>query len=793
MLCKYTLKQIESNLANVMSRSRTINALDIHCMRSECHGVPSISNTICRENVLDILSGFNQRVEMISFNYHDGNAAMKLDVVENAAVELQNLASGSRNAINVINKALRTENRNGGGERKKEGKGERKGEGDGNSNNNHLCNLCSSIQRRDLVALTQVIKKNPLEAKKIMLENKEHIQCLGKINKNNGCSSCISKYVSSYTSSIKSFPTSQFYKDFVYTSEEDYGSLFSGMNTKTGMRHTGDDKRKQFKEFVIEPYDVRGYQVFVKRNQKNIAGHDIVSSDFNLYQYSVGLDNRNLSLMKTLSDEIKDTILERSKSTNLKSVEDLRIELQNSASILLDKVIKKSEWDDFAGIAVEEKNLIAWMAVDNIIGYGIYTPLIYDQNITDIEIKEEGDERYKITCRHLYSRPKKVCLVDASINKTEVENLVKNIVPRIAGTVGDTALFKNDTLETAGEIAGVGKIRCTINRPPITKGYHVELRKHAKKLSIPELMALGEASAETFSLLWMFSLLSKMSVMFVGPVGSGKTTLLVASQAGAPESLVWGVVGDIDELQGISGDYVLFKTIAGDAMSRDLVRRKLLRKRKDKVIVQEIRDQKDAEDYISQRQQGEAILSTTHARSIDELVDRFRFNFQIPEEYVYKSIDAVVVMNERDRQIIETVGIMDHGGDNKIYKILEFDYGNNTWVWKNKNGEAVDFSSALRDLSTVPSVRNALRMQENPLTAERFIELGDIGVLAINELLIKCFKKQPSGIYAPIISDKEVFRLTKECLQTAYDLYIHGFKKDIAIERLKYWLQKQQK
>ncbi len=100
MPCKYTLKQIESNLANVMSRSRTINALEVHCMRTDCHGVPSISNPACRENILGILSGYsNQRIELISFNSYNENTAMKLDLVENAAVELQNLASGSRNAI----------------------------------------------------------------------------------------------------------------------------------------------------------------------------------------------------------------------------------------------------------------------------------------------------------------------------------------------------------------------------------------------------------------------------------------------------------------------------------------------------------------------------------------------------------------------------------------------------------------------------------------------------------------------------------------------------------------------
>ncbi|TAN45856.1 MAG: hypothetical protein EPN24_01950 [Candidatus Methanoperedens sp.] len=496
--------------------------------------------------------------------------------------------------------------------------------------------------------------------------------------------------------------------------------------------------------------------------------------------------------MNALSDEIKDVLLER-RPTGVKSVEDLRIELQSTAIIKLEKLIKKPDWDDQADLGSDEKNLIAWLAVDSVQGYGILTPLIYDPNVTDIEIKEVADDVYKITCRHLYSRPKKMCVVDVNLNKIEVENLVKNIVPRIAGTVGDTALFKNDTLETAGMIEGMGKIRCTINRPPITKGYHLELRKHAKKLSIPELMALGEAPVEAFSLLWIFALLSKMSMMFVGPVGSGKTTLLVAAQSCAPESLVWGVVGDIDELEGISGDYVLFKTISGDSESREKVRKKLLRKRKEKVIIQEIRDSKDAEDYVSQRQQSEAILSTTHARSIEEVVDRFKFNFAIPEEYVYKSFDALVVMNERGNLIIETIGVIDHENENdrnKIYRMFEFDYHDGSkWYWKNRKGEITDFASFLRDLSTVPCVRNALIMQETPMSTERLIELTDLGVFAINELFDKCFRKQSSGLYLPIRSDREIFKLTKICMQTAYDLYMQRFDITSAREGLKTWLR----
>ncbi len=260
-------------------------------------------------------------------------------------------------------------------------------------------------------------------------------------------------------------------------------------------------------------------------------------------------------------------------------------------------------------------------------------------------------------------------------------------------------------------------------------------------------------------------------------------------------------MGDIDELEGISGDYVLFKTISGDSESREKVRKKLLRKRKEKVIIQEIRDSKDAEDYVSQRQQSEAILSTTHARSIEEVVDRFKFNFGIPEEYVYKSFDAIVVMNERSNLIIETIGVINHENENgnenenpndknKIYRMFEFDYRDGSkWYWKNRKGEITDFASVLRDLSAIPCVRNALIMQETPMNTEQLVELANLGVFVINELFDKCFKKQASGLHLPVKSDREIFKLTKICMQTAYDLYMQRFDIAGAKEGLKTWLK----
>lgn len=782
MPCKYTLKQVESNLANVRSRSRTINVLEVHCTKSDCHGIPFISSYVCREKILDVLSEHSrQRIELISFHYISNGSTMRMDIMENAAVELQNLGSGSRNAIQKIQKSLAGKN----------GENIRNKKESQNENDNLLCIRCQHVQKRELTSLISSIKRNPLEAKKKATESKDLIQYLGKVNKNNGCRSCISGFIGTCTSP-KNIGSGLYYKDYAYTGETDYDSLYPGIITRTNVHRPGIENNKEFRDYVVDPYIVKGYQVYIKRNKKKIAGQEIATSDFNLYGYSVSLGTRIIALMNALSDEIKDVLLER-RPTGVKSVEDMRIELQSTAIIKLERLIKKPDWDDLADTGSDEKNLIAWLAIDSVQGYGILTPLIYDPNVTDIEIKEVADDVYKITCRHLYSRPKKMCVVDVNLNKTEIENLVKNIVPRIAGTVGDTALFKNDTLETAGMIEGMGKIRCTINRPPITKGYHLELRKHAKKLSIPELMALGEAPVEAFSLLWIFALLSKMSMMFVGPVGSGKTTLLVAAQSCAPESLVWGVVGDIDELEGISGDYVLFKTISGDSESREKVRKKLLRKRKEKVIIQEIRDSKDAEDYVSQRQQSEAILSTTHARSIEEVVDRFKFNFGIPEEYVYKSFDALVVMNERSNLIIETIGVIDHQNENdrnKIYRMFEFDYNDGSkWYWKNRKGEITDFASSLRDLSTLPCVRNALIMQETPMSTERLKELVDLGVFAINELFDKCFTKQSSGLHLPIRSDREIFKLTKICMQTAYDLYMQRFDITSTREGLKAWLE----
>nr|WAH99856.1 MAG: hypothetical protein OI716_00410 [Candidatus Methanoperedens sp.] len=56
-----------------------------------------------------------QRIELISFHYIDNGSTMRMDIMENAAVELQNLGSGSRSAIRKIQKVLAEKN----GENKK--------------------------------------------------------------------------------------------------------------------------------------------------------------------------------------------------------------------------------------------------------------------------------------------------------------------------------------------------------------------------------------------------------------------------------------------------------------------------------------------------------------------------------------------------------------------------------------------------------------------------------------------------------------------------------------------------
>ncbi len=82
MPCKYTLKQVESNLANVRSRSRTINVLEVHCTKSDCHGIPLISSYVCREKILDVLSEHSrQRIELISFHYIDNGSKMRMDII----------------------------------------------------------------------------------------------------------------------------------------------------------------------------------------------------------------------------------------------------------------------------------------------------------------------------------------------------------------------------------------------------------------------------------------------------------------------------------------------------------------------------------------------------------------------------------------------------------------------------------------------------------------------------------------------------------------------------------------
>ena len=75
------------------------------------------------------------------------------------------------------------------------------------------------------------------------------------------------------------------------------------------------------------------------------------------------------------------------------------------------------------------------------------------------------------------------------------------------------------------------------------------------------------------------------------------------------------------------------------------------------------------------------------------------------------------------------------------------------------------------------------------MSTERLKELVDLGVFAINEIFDKCFTKQSSGLHLPIRSDREIFKLTKICMQTAYDLYMQRFDITSTREGLKAWLK----
>ena len=239
------------------------------------------------------------------------------------------------------------------------------------------------------------------------------------------------------------------------------------------------------------------------------------------------------------------------------------------------------------------------------LGLGDLAPIILNQDVEDVFITQDSiyinHARYGI-CR--------VIGVDA-------QGIARQFL-RIANISGVRVSVDNPSGKFSITIGGK-KLRVSVDRWPLVEGLSVHVRLHKRPFTINDLVRLGSMGIEDAGKL-IIALRSGLGMLIMGPPSSGKTTLLNALDMALPLNLRRIYIDEADESLELPAPSVKVKSIIGK--TEEVL--KSLHRGYGVLIIGELRERDHFEALVHGVNAGLQVLGTTHADSVESLMNRLR-------------------------------------------------------------------------------------------------------------------------------------------------------------------------
>lgn len=261
------------------------------------------------------------------------------------------------------------------------------------------------------------------------------------------------------------------------------------------------------------------------------------------------------------------------------------------------------------------KDAVMYYVLRDTIGFGMVQPLIYDWNITDIDIK--GTDPVRVKMRRFAGR-----WIDTNVRFPN-ELALRRFVSRIASLYGRgiseatplvSFMYKSEDgrlrFRVAASFGGVKSEQTT-----------AQIRKFPEKpFLFNDLIKFGSLSPEAAVAIWMM-VDHKGKIAYSGPVGTGKTTLLNAALAMFDPRKKLVTVEDIEELalRFKGNSWVPYYARGGEFYE---IVRFALRITPDLLILAEVLGRELGDVIASQT--GHGLAFTIHANTVEEFKLRVR-------------------------------------------------------------------------------------------------------------------------------------------------------------------------
>ena len=260
------------------------------------------------------------------------------------------------------------------------------------------------------------------------------------------------------------------------------------------------------------------------------------------------------------------------------------------------------------------------------------------------------------------------------------------------------------------------------------KGYNVTIRNFSNKpLSILDLINLGELDYKIAARLWLYLdgfRIRPANILIGGIAASGKTTLLNSMLSFFRPDLRLVTIEETYELNTeIFENSVNLET--NENMSLEDLIKAAMRMRADAIVVGEVRGA-EAKDMLSVMNIGKMSISTIHASSARDVINRLSHSpMNVPEDII-PVIDAIVMLSRvhtrsgMNRRVVQVSEISGRETQILLSDLYRYDY---------KTGKSTDI---LPSVSYRDAISKAIGVEPSDIVAEE--RLRSVILSTLNEL-----------------------------------------------------------
>ena len=330
-------------------------------------------------------------------------------------------------------------------------------------------------------------------------------------------------------------------------------------------------------------------------------------------------------------------------------------------------------------LELEQKDKIITYIVQKSLDLGFIDILITDSKIEEITIN--GSESFVMIYHreHGWLRTNLKFMTDEEI---------KNLALRIA--LENKKFFSNLTPLLDAHLRGGHRVNATLDAIS-KKGSTITIRRFSDKpWTVSELINSRTSSSIALAIIWI-AIENELSIVISGGTGSGKTSFLNAISSFIPASQRIISIEDTREIR--LPDYAHWIPMEarnanqegrGEVSMLDLIVNSL-RMRPDRIIIGEIRKQKEAEVLFEAMRTGHSVYGTFHANTANETILRLS-NAPINIPKISLNALGLIVVQHRDRKTGRRVTLqiaeVSDSGDQRV--ILQYNPKTKKHQFKNK-------------------------------------------------------------------------------------------------------------